>query len=209
MPKTSSAPSRPATSPSAPVEVYSPRARMYHWMMVPLLFAQIPIGIYMVYRGSDKKVVVGGKEQVVPGIWDGVTNTLYDSHKLIGVTILLLVLARLYYRFSHGAPADEPTLEPWQKVVSHITHWAIYALLVVVAIGGYLGVSYYGAAKPFGIPLPVFVAKNEDTANAIFALHRAGGLLLAGLIAMHIGAALFHHLIRKDNVLRRMIGTPR
>lgn len=203
MPKTSSAQGRPAGRPTGPahaaptVEVYSPRARMYHWIMVPLLLIQIPVGVYMVYRGTTLN------------IWDGTTNSLYDTHKLIGVTIFFLAMARLTYRLSNGAPADEPTLEPWQKTISHITHWAIYALLIIVAIGGYLGVSYYGAAKPFGIQLPVFVAKNEDTANAIFALHRAGGLILAALIAMHIGAALFHHLIRKDNVLRRMIGTPK
>ena len=198
MPKTTESPrSTPASAGGLPVEVYSPRARMYHWIMVPLLLVQIPIGVYMVYRGTTLN------------IWDGVTNALYDTHKLIGVTIFLLVLLRLSYRLRNGAPADEPTIEPWQKTVSHLTHWAIYALLVLVAIGGYLGVSYYGAAKPFGIQLPVFVAKNEDTANAIFAIHRAGGLILAALIAMHIGAALYHHLIRKDNVLRRMIGRPR
>lgn len=200
MPKMSSA--KPGTGampqqPALPVEVYSPTARLYHWLTVALILVQIPVGLYMVYRGSTLN------------IWDGTTNTLYDIHKLVGVTILLLVLARLTYRLSNGAPADEPTIEPWQKTVSHITHWALYALLILVAIGGYLGVSYYGAAKPFGIPLPVFVAKNEDTANAIFAIHRAGGLILAGLITMHICAALFHHLVRKDNVLRRMLGRPR
>lgn len=199
MPKTSSAPSRPAspTSGPPPVEVYSPRARMYHWLTVPLVLIQIPVGIYMTYRGTELN------------IWDGTTNSLYDMHKLIGVVIFFLVMARLTYRLSNGAPADEPTLEPWQKVISHITHWGIYALLIMVAIGGYLGASYYGAAAPFGIQLPVFVAKNEDTAKAIFVLHRAGGILLALLITMHIGAAMFHHFIRKDNVLRRMIGTPR
>lgn len=184
-------------APSPTVEVYSTRARMFHWLTVGLIIVQIPVGVYMVYRGATLN------------IWDWTTNVLYDVHKLVGVTILLVTLARLAYRVFHGAPADEPTIEPWQKVVSHITHWAIYALLIIVAIGGYLGVSYFGAAAPFGIQLPVFVSKDEDAATAIFALHRVGAFILTALIALHIGAALYHHFIRRDNVLRRMAGRPR
>lgn len=193
MPRTTAA---PVTSPPA-LEVYSARARMYHWITVALIAIQIPVGFYMVWRGSTLN------------IWDGLTNTLYDTHKLVGVLIFFLVLARLVYRLRNGAPADEPTLEPWQKTVSHLTHWMLYALLLLLPIGGYLGVAYYGAAAPFGLQLPVFVAKNEATANAIFFIHKLGGLLITLLIVMHVGAALYHHLVRKDNVLRRMIGRPR
>ena len=106
------------------VEVYKPMARMFHWLTVGLIAVQIPIGLYMTYRGGDLN------------IWDATTNNLYSSHKLIGVIILLLVLARLSYRLTQGAPSHEPTLEPWQKIVSEVTHWAIYALLIVVPVLG-------------------------------------------------------------------------
>lgn len=180
------------------VEVYSPAARMFHWITVALIALQVPIGFYMVYRGATLN------------IWDGLTNNLYSSHKLIGFIILWLMLARLYYRLSRGAPADEPTIEPWQKVVSHITHWAIYVLLILVPIGGWIGVSAYPATSIFELfSLPSIWSEDKKFAEMILAYHSQAAIVLCLLIAMHVGAALFHHLIRKDNVLRRMIGQPK
>jgi cytochrome b561 len=179
---------------AAGVEVYSPAARRFHWWTVALIVAQVPLGIAMAYRGN------------VLNVWDGLTNTLYSSHKTIGLVILLTVVLRLSYRLSHGAPADEPTIEPWQKLVSHATHWAIYVLLLVVPVLGWLGVSYYPALDLFGIvKLPGLVASNQDTAAVVFYWHATAAFVLIALIGMHFGAAMFHHLIRKDNVLARML----
>ncbi len=104
----------------------------------------------------------------------------------------------------HGAPADEPTLQPWEKVVSHITHWAIYALLIVVPLLGWLAVSHYGPFEPFGIKLPTLAAQNDARATQVFFLHMVAAYALIVLLAMHVGAALQHYVIRKDGVLRRM-----
>ena len=90
------------------------------------------------------------------------------SHKLLGLTILLLAGVRLIYRLVHGAPADEPTLKPWEKAVSHVTHWAIYALLIVVPLLGWLAVSHYGPFEPFGIKLPTLAAQDDARATAGF-----------------------------------------
>src|SRR5689334_5619568 len=89
---------------------YSPTARRLHWWTVAFLLVQIPLGFAMAYRGNDLN------------IWDGLTNTLYSSHKLIGLLLLLLIVVRLGYRLSHGAPADEPTLNIFEKIASHVTH---------------------------------------------------------------------------------------
>ena len=91
---------------------YSTTARRFHWWTVAFLAVQIPVGLYMAYRGNTLNV------------WDGLTNALYSSHKLLGMAILVLVLARLIYRLSHGAPPDEPTLTWWQKGAAHLNHWA-------------------------------------------------------------------------------------
>ena len=170
---------------------YSTAARRFHWLTVLLIAAQVPIGLFMVRYGA-------ATDFAAP------TAQLYDSHKLIGMTILLLVLARLIYRFVYGAPADEPTLEPWEKLVSHLTHWAIYALLIVVPVLGWLAVSYYGPFEPFGIKLPALAAKDDAKATQVFFLHMLAAYALILLIGMHVGAALFHYVIRKDGVLRRM-----
>jgi cytochrome b561 len=176
------------------VEVYTRIARTLHWATVVLLALQFPVGLYMVYRGGTLN------------LWDGLTNTLYDGHKLSGLVILTLVLGRLAYRVARGAPADEPTLAPWQRVVSHATHWGLYALLLAVPVAGYVGISLFPALDLFGlVTLPGLVTPDEAAAKTAFFVHWILALMLAGLIAMHVGAALHHYLIRKDNVLGRMI----
>jgi len=179
---------------SAGVEIYSAAARRFHWWTVALIIAQVPIGLYMAYRGN------------VLNIWDALTNSLYSTHKFVGLVILLLVIVRLGYRLSHGAPSDEPTIEPWQKAASHATHWSIYLLLLVVPVLGWLGISYYPALDLFGlVKVPGLVAPNQDTSAVVLYWHGAAAFALVALVSMHIGAALFHYLIRKDNVLARML----
>jgi cytochrome b561 len=173
-------------------DTYSTAARRFHWWTVAFLALQIPVGLFMVRYGA-------ATEFAEP------TGKLYDAHKLLGLVILLLAASRLIYRLAHGAPPDEPTLAPWEKVVSHLTHWAIYALLVIVPLLGWLAVSYYGPFEPFGIKLPALAAKDEAKATQVFFLHMVAAYALIALLAMHVGAALQHYLIKKDGVLRRML----
>ncbi len=174
--------------------IYSPAARRFHWWTVALVFIIFPLGIAMTYRGDTLN------------IWDSLTNNMYSAHKLLGFVILWLTLARLFYRLRNGAPADEPTLEWWEKAASHLTHWGLYALLILVPIGGWLAVSLYGARDVFGLfSLPPLAAVDQDKATLVFTMHKLGAMLIALLVAGHIGAALFHQFIRKDGVLRRML----
>jgi len=174
---------------------YSTAARHFHWWTVALLLIQVPVGLYMNYRGNTLK------------IWDALTNTLYSSHKTLGLVILALVVARLIYRFAHGAPADEPTLEWWQKAASHATHWSLYLLLILVPIVGWLGISLYGATEVFGIAsIPALVVQNTEAAGPVLMLHKYLAYLTVALVAMHVGAAVvLHHFIRRDSVLERML----
>jgi cytochrome b561 len=189
---------------------YSTAARRFHWWTVALLTTQVPLGVYMVWRGAATN-------------FDAVTGTLYDSHKALGLVILALVVARLLYRLVHGAPADEPTITWWQKAASHITHWSLYLLLIVVPLAGWIGVSFYGALDLFGVvKLPALGgadasltgeaaeaarAAAQKTAEAvILPLHKALAALIVALVGMHVGAAVvLHWLIRGDGVLARML----
>jgi cytochrome b561 len=176
------------------VEVYGGTARFLHWLTVLLVAVQIPVGLYMAYRGGTLNV------------WDATTETLYSSHKLGGVVILLVVLWRLAYRLTRGAPADEPSLEGWQRVLSHLNHWGLYLLLIGAPIAGYVGISMFPALDIFGMfALPGVVAPDKDAAKVAFAVHRILALALVALIAMHVAAAIYHYVVRKDNVLGRMI----
>jgi cytochrome b561 len=174
---------------------YSTGARHFHWWTVALLAVQMPVGLYMAYRGG------------VLNVWDGLTNALYSSHKTLGLVILALVLARLAYRLVHGAPGDEPTITWWQKAASHATHWSLYLLLIVVPVVGWLGISLYGARDVFGLfTIPALAPQNAETATRVLMLHKYLAYLTVALIAMHVGAAVvLHWLIRGDGVLARML----
>lgn len=173
---------------------YSRTARVLHWLTVALLAVQIPIGVYMTYRGGTLN------------IWDKLTGVLYNSHKLVGVVILFVVLTRLAYRLSRGAPPDEPTLAPWQRLAAHLNHWGMYALLIAVPVAGYIGVSLFPALDIFGLfSLPSVTAPDKPAAKTAFAVHALLAFLLVALIATHVAAALFHYFVRKDDVLGRMI----
>jgi cytochrome b561 len=179
---------------SAARETYTCTARHFHWWTVAVVAVLVPIGLTMNYRGN------------VLGIFDGLTNTLYSTHKLLGFTLLLIVIARLAYRLLVGAPADEPTLEPWQKVVSSLNHWGMYLLLLVVPLLGWFGVQLYPALDVFGLfSLPAIVAPDQARAETVFAIHKALALVLVAFIALHVAAALYHYLIRRDGVLQRMV----
>ncbi len=179
--------------PDTQVEIYTPTARRFHWWTVALILVQVPLGLYMAYRGN------------VQGIFDDLTNNLYSSHKLIGMIIFLVVLARLAYRLTHGAPADEPTLEAWHKGASHFNHWGLYLLLLATPIAGYIGISQYPALNIFGIPLPGIVAENQEAASRTFLIHFYLALVLVAFVAIHVAAALYHYVIRKDNVVTRLL----
>lgn len=175
-------------------EVYRPFARHMHWLTVALVAGLVPVGLFMTYRGNTLN------------IWDGLTNSLYSAHKLTGFVLLWLVVVRLGYRLLRGAPADEPTLTPLQKRVSHAVHWAIYGLLLAVPLAGWLAVSLYPSLGLFGLfNLPALVGPNQEMAARAFLAHKIMAISLVALILAHVGAALMHHFILKDGVLRRML----
>lgn len=173
---------------------YSKPARIFHWVTAAVVFVMVPVGLWMSYRGNTLD------------IWDGLTNGLYSGHKLTGFLLLWLIVARLVYRLMRGAPRDEPTLLWWHKAASHTTHWLLYGLLLVVPMLGWIGVSLYPSLDVFGLfNLPALAKPNEQAAAKVLSLHGTLALLLAAVACAHIGAAIYHHAIRKDGVLRRML----
>lgn len=178
---------------------YAPIARALHWAVATLVIVTVPVGIVMVDRGARD-------------IWDATTNTLYSTHKLIGFLILTLMLVRLGYRLANPPPAQVPTLSLLEKVGSEVVHWALYAMLIVVPMLGWLGISYYPALDIFGINVPGLVTPNEDTSKRVFLVHKLAAFVLVGLALLHIAAALFHGFVKRDGVLSRMwpgAGLPR
>ncbi|MCB1510107.1 MAG: cytochrome b [Hyphomicrobiaceae bacterium] len=174
---------------------YSPFARAMHWLMAALVIFQIAAGLIMTADVPESSVL--GRISAA--------LSLYDLHKLLGMLLLLLIFVRIGYRVIAGAPDDEPTLEPWQKEASHFTHAWIYLLLIVLPLVGWIGISLYPAVVALGIKIPAILPPDRKASVIAFAIHTYAAFVLIALIAMHVGAALYHHVIRKDGVLVRML----
>jgi cytochrome b561 len=181
------------TNPSGyavPGEQYSGFAKLLHWTIAACVLFIIPAGILMGVLA------------------DGTTkNALYTLHRSFGALVLALMMIRLAYRLVNGVPAPEPTLTAFQRIVSHAVHLGLYGLLIAQPIIGWVATSAYGAQISFfGLfTLPALVAKDEALSKPLFQVHELIGFVIAGLLAMHIGAALFHYFIRRDGVLQRML----
>jgi cytochrome b561 len=169
---------------------YPASSKWLHWLVAVSVIVQAPLGAILVY------VELGDRQ-----------DAFYNFHKSLGVLILVLMLLRLLNRLALSAPMAEPTIAPWQHAVSSVVHWLLYFLLIVQPLVGYWANSAFGATTPFfGLfEIPALVAKNEELANQLFALHRWIGILIALLVALHVAAALQHYFIQRDGVLQRML----
>jgi cytochrome b561 len=169
---------------------YPASSKWLHWAVAACVLTTIPVGIAM--------------NQVSEG---PLQDTLYNLHKSLGPLILLLMILRLVNRLVVGAPAPDPAIARWQKAASSAVHGLLYVLLFAMSVVGYVANSAYGAKTPFfGLfELPMIIGKNEALSEKLFAFHKYTGWLVTILVLMHIGAALQHHVIHRDNVLRRML----
>jgi cytochrome b561 len=169
---------------------YPATSKLLHWLVAACVLLIAPVAIAMTRVGK-------GPTQ----------DALYNLHKSLGVLILILMVLRLINRLAVGALEAEKEIEPWQKTVSSIVHTSFYVLLLAMPVVGYVANSAYGATTPFfGLfELPRIVGTNEQLAAQLFTLHRWVGWLVIVLVLTHVSAAIYHHFIRRDAVLRRML----
>ncbi len=129
----------------------------------------------------------------------------FQLHSGVGIIILLLMLARLVWRRLHPVPALPADMPHWQQIASKATHHGLYFLVIMQPV---LGLIIAGASKfnlkAFGV-LGLQIAPNKMIHDAAETLHGINAWVITALIALHVLAALYHHFIRKDVVLRRML----
>jgi cytochrome b561 len=169
---------------------YTVTARVLHWTTAFLILFMIPLGI------------------VIANDWGGAAQDfLYDLHRSIGVTIIPLVILRIIYRWRHPPLPLPEDIVPMQRFAAETTHWALYALLVVQPFTGWIATSAYRApVVVFGwFELPPSWPQDRAFSDRLFFIHALIGIAIACLVAAHIGAALYHHFVRRDRVLLRMI----
>ena len=170
-----------------------------HWMMA----AALVFMVFMGWRMEDMRDLALSGELTFAEV-----QTFYNWHKTFGISLLVLALARLGWRFTHKVPPLPDTMQPWEKLAARGTHIAFYVVMIAVPIFGWLTASAtnfpsYIANNP-ALQLP-HLPVPDTLYEPLGSIHGAGGWVIFGLLALHVGAALKHHFINKDDVLTRMI----
>ncbi len=179
---------------------YDAGARFFHWLFVLLFAAQVPAGILMIVPA------VIGDFPVLPGVEQRTIDVIYVFHKGLGAVLLVVVLARLVWRLFHRPPPFPDTMPPLEQKIAHQTHWAMYFLMVLASVTGYVHVIGLGFPIELlnALGVPPLLPKMEGIAVAASFVHRFTSFALTGLVAVHVAEVLRHHLVEKDGTLGRM-----
>lgn len=169
---------------------YSGMSRFIHWVMAILVLGMIPVGFWMIQDGLSRSL----------------QNFLFISHKNIGVLLLIFIFIRIWNRLRRPPQLVPVPMAPLQEWAAQLTHFALYALLLIMPLAGYIRVRAGGfpIESLDALGVPAFVSKSESLAGFAKSVHFYGSYALAALLVAHIGAALLHRFVFKDGVMARM-----
>jgi cytochrome b561 len=169
---------------------YTATAKTLHWLIAVLLLGLLGLGFYM----HDLPL---SPEKL----------KLYSWHKWAGVTVFLLVIVRLAWRVTHRPPPLPSGMPRVQQWAAHAGHFVLYLLMLAIPLSGWLMSSAKGFQTVwFGVlPLPDLVGKDLVLGDQLLTVHQVLNLALIAVVIGHIGAALKHHFVDKDDVLTRML----
>ena len=174
---------------AATVQRYGYVAMTLHWVIAAMIVAQ-----YFIAESAEELPL--GIEKI----------ETYALHKSLGITVLVLALARLIWRFvSPPPPAVE--MPTWQTRAASAAHWGFYALLFLIPLSGWL----YSSAEAFSVSwwgwvqLPDLIEPSESAADVLHEIHEIAFFVMLGLLVVHVGAALKHQFVDRDGALLRML----
>ena len=163
---------------------YTLTAILFHWLTAVLVVALLAIGWYMVElpKGASR-------------------GDFFQLHKSIGLSVFVLLWARLAWRLSHPPPELPTTLARWQRYVVKVVHLAFYVLLIAQPLSGYLSASFSGYRTAwFGVPLPYWSWRDAPLNELFTEIHVVGSICLVLLLVMHLLGSL-SHLVQGDSAL--------
>ncbi|MCX7165372.1 MAG: cytochrome b [Rhodocyclales bacterium] len=181
--------SRSSTSPDSSTR-YTGLAIGLHWLIALAIIGTFAVGLYMHDLPLSPQKL-----------------RIYSWHKWAGVTIFLCVILRLGWRLRHRPPEFPVGMPAWQHKAAEATHVLLYLLMFAVPLSGWLMSSAKGFQTVwFGVlPLPDLLDKNKELGSLLQEVHEVLNFGMAALVIAHLGAALKHHFIDRDDVLARMI----
>ena len=164
-------------------------AQLLHWVIVALIIVQVTLALI-----ADN---VTGYKKIAPLAY----------HKSVGITILGLATLRLIWRWTNPTPALPDGLKPYERALAHFTHAALYLLLFAQPLSGWMMSSARGFPVSWFklIQLPDLVPRSKPLYEALLQTHDLLALALGAVVLLHVAAALKHHYVLKDDVLRRML----
>lgn len=164
-------------------------SRLFHWVTVLLVLVMIPVGVVMT--------------QEIPR---SLQDPLFIVHKGLGPVVLVVVLLRLLWRAFHPAPPLPPSVPPLQARAANLVHAGLYVFLLLQAISGYVRVTTGGFPIETleSVGIPPLLPKAERVGEIASTVHLVSFVCLMVLIAMHVGAAAFHGLVKRDGVFSMM-----
>jgi len=167
---------------------FTPLQRLLHWLMAVCILAMLFIGVGMVATVMPKYL------------------PLASIHKSLGITILVLALIRLIVRLRYGAPALPADLPEPMKLAAYLSHYALYALMIGMPLLGWamLSAAAYPVVVFGGVYLPAILPQSDALHTWLWAAHFYLAFAFFGLVLMHVAAALFHALVRRDGVFQTM-----
>ena len=175
---------------------YSLPMRVLHWTRALLILSLVPLGWYMTSLPDEAPIKF---------------DTLYPTHKELGVLTFLLVCTALLIRTRSRVPESPNGLARWEKTLAHITHVTLYTLAVIVPLIGYARSSTFTQSD--GVPffffmIPEILPKNDHVSEILSELHEILAFTLLGVGVLHILGALKHRFLdrdRENDVLSRML----
>ena len=167
---------------------YGSVAKFLHWLIFILLLGMLVGGFCFGYLPKEYK------------------GTVYNLHKLTGITILALMIIRVVWAIFNVKPAMPAATPCWQRFAAHIVHLGLYALVIAMPLAGWIGASAaqkYPHIGDFNFKLPV--PHEKWIVGTAFDFHTWIAYAIIAFASVHILAALYHHYILKDDVMRRMM----
>ncbi len=167
---------------------YGSLAKFFHWTVFFLVAFMLVLGFFM-DDVSDKTL----------------KGEVFNIHKLIGLTILLLMLLRATWASINPKPILFNAAR-WEYFLERLMHYTLYVVLIAMPLCGWVG-SVSGGYTPhlfslnFNLPIP----QNKSLSDICFTIHNTLAVVIIVLVSLHILAALYHHFIKKDNILLRMM----
>lgn len=167
---------------------YDGVARAFHWLVVAMIVVQYSVALLLA--------------SFLP---KSAEDSLAAWHFSMGSSVCVVMLARLAWRLTHRPPPPPADLSPGLRLLSRATHWAFYAVFIVLPVLGWAAASADGQQVKLAGLIPLPPLKDNPFGKVMQTVHPTIAVTMLAIITLHVAGALYHALVKRDGVLQRML----